>query len=148
MSEKEYVFHTYTAQTEFGSDGRGLAGAPMPDEIIPTSDVEFVDKHLDFYLEHRMRKTAGKQADHMVQVYRQREIDAFRVAQAMKLYNDLAAEAAKYMNRLCRFRDSCSDSIHPDVTARLALMVDRGLGIQQRLPEAGVMLFLRRYALG
>lgn len=148
MSKDESIFRTYTAQTEPGSDGRGPAKVLTPDEIIPTSDVQLVDEHLGFYLAHRMRKTAGKQADHMVQVARQSQLDAFRAEQSMKMYNDLAAESAKYMNDLCCFRDSCADSIHPDAAARIAQVVDRGLEIQQKLPEAGVRLFLQRYALG
>ena len=95
-----------------------------------------------------MRRTAGKQARHIVQVHRQREVDAFRAEQAMKMFNDLMPKAAKYMNDLCHYRDSCSISIHPDAAIRIEQMVDRALEIQKMLPEAGVRLFLQRYALG
>ena len=148
MADRLYSVDVCTLGTGPRSNGREPCGSLTPDEIIPAGDPRLPDTDLDFYLEHRMRRTAGKQANHLVQVYRQREVDSFRVVQSMKLYNELAAEAAKYMNELCEFRDSCLENLHPDIQARMRQTVDRGLEIQQRLPEAGVMLFLRRYALG
>lgn len=151
MSKEEVFFYTPTAQVGPGSNGRGSARVVEPDEIIQPPKLAFLDeadRHLAFHLKHEMAKTAGKQAQHFVQARRQKEVDSFRVEQAMEMYNDLAANAAEHMDRLCRFRDSCQYNIHPDAAARIERVVERGMDIQEKLPVAGTTLYLRRYAYG
>jgi hypothetical protein len=148
MSKENVVSRSCTTQAKPSSNGRGLAKGRKPNEIIPARELQLVDKHLDYHLEHYMRRTAQKQAEKMAQAYRQREIDSFRVEQALGMHNDLVAKAAKNMSELCHFRDACRDDLHPDAAIRLERMVDRALEIQEKLPEAGVMIFMRRNALG
>jgi hypothetical protein len=148
MSKENAISQTYTEQAELGSNGRGLASGRTPDEIIPAREVRLVDGHLDYHREHQLRRTARKQAGKMIQVYRQREIDGYRVEQALKMHNDLVAKAARNMSDLCHFRDARLRDLHPDAAVRLERMVDRALDIQENLPEAGVMIFMRRNALG
>jgi hypothetical protein len=106
-----------------------------------------VDKHLDFHLAHQMRRTARKQAVKMTEVRRQGELDGFRGEQALRMYNDLLAKAAKNMSDLCHFRDACLRDLHPDAAIRFEWMAGRALEIQEKIPEAVVMLFLSRYGL-
>ena len=148
MSKENMVSEIYSEQTEPGSNGRGLASGRTPDEIIPAREVRLVDRHLDYHREQQLRKTAPKQAGKMIQVYRQGETDGYRVQQALKMHNDLVANAARNMSDLCHFRDACLSDLHPDAAVRLERMVDRALEIQENLPEAGVMIFMRRNALG
>lgn len=148
MSKEKLISHTYTEQTEPGSNDRGLASGRTPDEIIPAREVRLVDRHLDYHREHQLRRTARKQAGKMIQVYRQCELDKYRVEQTLKMHNDLVAKAARNMSDLCHFRDACLGDLHPDAAIRLERMVDRALEIQENLPEAGVMIFMRRNALG
>jgi hypothetical protein len=147
MSKEKVVSHTFTEQAEPGSNGRGLASGRSPDEIIPAREVQLVDKHLDLHLEHQMRKTARKQAEKMSQARRQSELDGFRAEQALWMYNDLLAKAARKMSDLCHFRDACLRDLHPDAAIRFERMADRALEIEEKLPEAGVMLLLSRYGL-
>jgi len=147
MSKKKALADTHRAQAKPGSNGRRLAKSRTRDEIIPAHEVQLVDKALDFFLDHQMRRTASDQAKMMTQVRRQAELDGFRGEQALWMYNDLLAKAAKNMSDLCDFRDASMDEIHPDAAVRFERMVDRALEIQEKLPEAGVMIFLRRCAL-
>jgi hypothetical protein len=147
MFKERVLTDTCPAEDEPGSNGRGLADGRTPGEIIPAREVQLVDKHLDFHREQQIRRTAPKQARKEIVVYRQREIDSFGVEQALGMYDDLVAKTIKHMEDLYQFRDACLATTHPDLAARIKLMVDTGLDILQELPEKGVKLFLRRCAL-
>ena len=147
MFKERVLIDTCPADDEPRSNGRGLASGRTPDEIIPAREIQLVDKHLDFYLDQEMSRSARKQAAKMTEVRRQAELDGFRGEQALRMHNDLLAKAAKNMSDLCHFRDACVRDLHPDAAIRFEEMAGRALEIESKLPHAVVMLFLCRYGL-
>ena len=119
----------------------------LPDEIISSKELLIEDDNLVWNVKHQLRKTAKKQAGHLVQVYRQSELDQARVEQAMRLRFRAVMAAAEWLDLCYQLGESYARS-RPDLAKRVWAMVEESADDLGQLPRAGMILFLRRYSLG